>query len=259
MKKCHFISQLLIVVILSSAAFIGCADQTTSYTSKSELTATVAKYFPLNQGACVEYVITNNWNHTTSRQRFTVGTPISINGRDNFPWMSQNVLYPQIRDTGYFYIADSSLYYFDSRSASAERVLEAPFTVGNSWQRSTPVVGTNGQNNLLDILTGNGGIKNDNGGGGVQGGNDSGFGGAGKCFPTTGADYFIVAAVENIKFADGNEYKNCIRIENRSGDYANYYWYAPGAGLVRYAINSTVQTYPGGEIVGEIAAPSIFY
>jgi len=124
-------------------------------------------------------------------------------------------------------------------------VLEAPLTVGRSWLRFTPVDVNQGQDNLLDILTGNDGAKTD----------DANTGGliATKSFPTIGANYFIISALEEIYLDNGNSYQNCIRVENQSNGFTNYYWYAPGVGLVRDVINATPESFPSGEIVGEIS------
>ena len=133
-------------------------------------------------------------------------------------------------------------------------MLEAPLTVGRSWLRFTPVDVNQGQDNLLDILTGNDGGKASDPSDGAKT-DDANTGGliATKSFPTIGANYFIISALEEIYLDNGNSYQNCIRVENQSNGFTNYYWYAPGVGLVRDVINATPESFPSGEIVGEIS------
>jgi hypothetical protein len=244
LKKLFFIFLFAVVLFTISLIVYSCSDNVNSYTSNAQ--PSLGQYFPLTAGKNMIFTVTNNWSHTISRNLHTIGTPVQIDGKSIFPWTQQNIQYPQFKDTGYFYVDGNSLYYFDGAGAAPEKVLEAPLTVGRSWLRFTPVNVNQGLDNLLDILTGNNGGK-------ASDSSDTGGLTATKSFPTIGANYFIIGAIEEINLDNGNSYQNCIRVENQSNGFTNYYWYAPGVGLVRYVINATPNSYPGGEIVGEIS------
>jgi len=102
----------------------------------------------------------------------------------------------------------------------------------------------------LDIVINDQQIKNYNDGDGLP--DPYNGNGAAKNFPTMGSNYLEVSAIEDIKLSNGNSFTQCLKVENGSRSSSNYYWYAPGVGLVRYVIGVDPQNYPEGEVVGEV-------
>lgn len=254
------LAPFIIALSLLSIIYISCSDGTVTYTSSSPTPASVDKYFPLEQGVSANYTITDNWDEIVAHRNFTIAAPVTLNGQAHYRGIYVNMEYPALRDTGYFYIDGTSLYYYDDYQASPEKILEGPLTIGKSWQRFAAAETASGQNNLIYILTeGKGGKYDDSSlvSDDETDGDDGATGGAAlKYFPSSGANYFRIGAIENIELKDGNTFENCVRVENKSGQYTNYYWYAPEAGLVRYVINATDDTYPDGQVVGEIYSAS---
>jgi hypothetical protein len=243
----------------------GCSDNSTA-SLPAPAEKTIADYFPLKQGQSSEYAISNNWYSLTTQDRYTVGGVTIIDGQSCYRWLRQNIAYPNHYDTGYIRYEDEAVYFYANATAGPEKVLEGPFTVGHYWQRFEPTTVTpETDNNLLDNLTEGDGAKatdtlstiaiTDDGKedlGGLPGS------GTAKTFPTSGSNYMRITAIENITLDNGDTYKDCICVENKSGTYTNYYWYAPGVGLVRYALDATAETFPDGQVIGEKTPKRLF-
>ncbi|SYZ73539.1 exported hypothetical protein [Candidatus Zixiibacteriota bacterium] len=263
MKKYSLKISLLFMAVVMTAALIGCSDNSVSDVTPVAGTS-VQDYFPLKAGATVDYTVQDKVHQIVSHQKFTVAGPVVFNGQSNYQWIYRSVEYPNYRDTGFFCIDGNALYYYENPGAQPEKILEGPLIIGKSWERFAPTNNwSNDTTTLIDILTGNNGKGEDSlvTGGGIQTEydlEDDGGTIATKNFPTTGGNYAIVAAVEELTLADGNSYINCLRIENRTGAYINYYWYAPGAGLVRYVIGANPGVPSDGQIVGEMASQRPF-
>ncbi len=263
MKKYSIVISLILGIAFYMAVISGCSDNVISDVSRVPETS-VQNYFPLKVGTTVGYTVDDNVHQIVSHQKFTVAGPVTVNGQSNYQWIYRSVEYPNYRDTGFFRIDGNALYYFENAGAEPEKVLEGPLQIGKTWERFAPSnPGSADTTTLLNILTGNNNKGEDTlaTGGGIQTGfeqqdNDGTI--AAKNFPTTGANYFFVAAVEGLTLSDGNSYANCIRVENRSGAYTNYYWYAPGIGLVRYVIGANHGVPSDGQIVGELASQRPF-
>ena len=254
----RLIASLTIIALV--AIIQGCSNDSVVITNSSGTPASVDKYFPLSPGSSVDYTITNYLIHDTTHLNCTVGSAVTHNGAISLPWLTQYEEYPSVKDTGYFHVDGNAVYYLENGAYSPEKILETPLEVGRSWQRFTPTENDKDTGNLINILT-NHDEKGDSGAVGIdQDDNNDDIKSItpGKNYPTTGANYFIITAVEDVTLADGNMYRDCIRVENRSGDFINYYWYAPEAGLVKFANNIKPGEYPDGQVNGEIAAKKPF-
>jgi hypothetical protein len=254
-----------LTVFIMALLFWGCSNNSSTTSTTADLTKTVADYFPLKQGQSADFSIDNNWYSLTTEDRFTVGALTIIDGQSSYLWLRQNVAYPARYDTGFIRYESDAVYFYANATAGPEKLLEAPFEVGHYWQRFEPVTVTIDDDNLLDDITDgddqkNGDTsftipisddKNDNLGG-LPGSGTS------KTFPTTGSNYMKITAIEDIQLNNGDSYKNCVCVENKSGTYTNYYWYAPGVGLVRYVLDATAESFPDGQIIGEKSPKRLF-
>jgi len=127
------------------------------------------------------------------------------------------------------------LYYYSATNADPEKILQVPLSNGSSWATSDVV-----SDDFTDIITG---TKTDS----TNNPNINS-----KNFPTVTAVNFTVEATESIQLNTGNSYSQAVRLSTPNGTRKNYYWYAPGIGLVRYVIGASTSSYPNGDIVGEI-------
>ncbi len=241
----------------------GCSDHASQITVSSETFTPVYKYFPLSAGGSTDYTITNNLNHTTSHLRCTMGGTVSRNDPGSVLWVTQYEEYPSIQDTGYFQLEGDAVYYYENGIDAPEKILEGPLTVGKSWQRYAPAEQHTDTNNLIYIFNDHDfSFKGDSGTAGTdetnRDENEMKHSGAAKNYPTTGANYFIISGIEDVTLGEGNVYYGCVKVENRSGEYTNYYWYAPEVGLVKFANNIKPGEYPDGQVSGVITGKRPF-
>ncbi len=223
------------IIMILAVSWIGCSDDTiVSYIDTPTLNdqgAAVEVYFPLNEGYTTIYNVTY-LNGGSEQVTFKASDKVRIDGIDAVIWVgsSSNSL-----DTGYFYAASNTLYYYSSVGADPEKILQLPLTSGTSWQTNDI-----NSNDFTDIITNTDadttGDPNINA----------------KDFPTVSAVNFTVEQIEPIDLNSGSHYNNAVRISTPNGTRKNYYWYVEGIGLVRYVIGSSTTSYPEGDIVGEL-------
>jgi len=256
MFRFHHSLAFSLILTAITALLIGCSEDSTLYSGGGSAEDDVSFYFPLQTGKAVDFVIKDQANQNQLRERFLIGNPVTLIGQQGYRWLSYDLSYPTYVDTGFMQIRNNALYYYDTPFSLPEKLLEAPVEVGRYWLRFDPTELSLGDtNNYIDDL---GDGQKDEDTTTFPGGNNHSGGIVGKNYPTFGSNYFMITAIEDIQLEDGNIYRNCVCVENRSGSMVNRYWYAPGAGLVKYSIDATSVTYPGGQIVGEIAPPSNF-
>lgn len=245
------------LIISTIVMWVGCSNSDTAFSPTTETDPEISTYFPLTAGTSKQFVEVNKSVNDTSYHWFTISDPVIIGGRQVFRWIDDIVERPTFVDTGFLFYDNEAIYYFESPYETPEKLLTSPFEVGSVWLRYDASAVQLEYDNLIDIFSDYTYDKNNDDG--VQGGffdggdpysNDGAK--AGKCFPTLGANYFKITAIEDISLDNGNNFEDCLRIENNLGGSINYYWYSPGVGLVKYAIGADSENYPEGEIVGQI-------
>jgi len=253
---------LVMVLLIAILAAYGCSEKSSAplTIAATEEVPPIEQYFPLSTGKVIDFSITNNQTEIESCDRYTVGSGLENRGEKSYIWIHTNPKYPSYVDTGYFYQLGNALYYLEDAEATPEKVLEAPFTVGRSWQRyQTRELVLGESDNLLETLINGGGGKNPDGAGDPDNpaapeeeipGDDSPF--LAKNFPISGSTQMTITALEDIELDNGYVFENCIRVENGSASYRNNYWYAPEVGLVRYVLGINATSSPDGQVVGEI-------
>nr|MBN2277715.1 hypothetical protein [candidate division Zixibacteria bacterium] len=256
MKKSFLI--ILIIMIAGSIPLVwmGCSDSTTSveYTAPEEPGLT--EYFPMKTGSSIQYAEYNHVINDTGYYIYTIGGSATVGTHQGHYWIKSNLEFPAQVDSGVVYYEGEALYYIEDAADIPEKLLEAPFTVGRAWVRYDASQ-ISLEYNIIDSILNNNDSKYDdnyNGLGGDDGGeiDDNNMNGATKSFPTLGANYFQISACEDIVLEQGVAIDECLRVENKNGRATNYYWYAPGTGLVKYVLGVNIDTYPDGEVVGEI-------
>ncbi len=252
----------IILGFILMAIVIGCSDSSVdSYLPDSEALA----YFPIQPGTSHDYVLTDNINDNQALQRLSIGDPVYLGGHWSFPWQSFDPVTGQLIEQGYIYADGDAIYYFTPNSA-AEKIIEAPFIAGRTWDRIDGLTDEQARDydySFLDTLIVGSYDKY-----GLETGDDGGDSGT-KDYDDGNADennpsYSTPLPVDNIntlkirstassvELANGSTYNNCLLIESHSGSLTNRYWYAPSVGLVKYELN-VWENYPGGELVGQLA------
>ncbi len=266
MTKVLKISVLFILTISVAFIWVGCSETNKVVVSGSgDGTAEVSDYFPLQSGLGYYFTVVNNAYNDTSTYLYSIGDPTVSNGRTVYPWVSRDTSFSTFTETGYFYYDDDALYYFENATENPEKILEEPFEAGRYWYRyslgeAPDTTATTddpydpfsdyGDKYGSDEEEGGGGGKDGDGQGSKEGQDDRSN--PAKSYPTSGSNYFALSAIEDVNLTNDNDYDDCIKVENTSNGKYNYYWYAKGVGLVKFALGVDEDNYPDGEVIGEL-------
>ncbi|MBN2226572.1 MAG: hypothetical protein JW763_04345 [candidate division Zixibacteria bacterium] len=262
MKRYPSILITLALSMLALAGFYGCSDDSPTdaeLSSGIDAFNAVVEYFPVQEGVSADFTITDNVNSSEGHQRICIGKSVRVNGRQVYQWLFTNLDYPSLVDTGYLYGENNALYYFELGDSQAERILEAPFIQGRSWERyDVDITAEDEEETYTYALDSN--LTGYNGKEQVDDPQDDYIeyneSAPALTTPVTGSNELKIRAVEEaLETESGLEFDDCLRVENLDGGYVNRYWYAAGVGLVRYALRIS-EKYPEGEIVGEVTSSS---
>ena len=236
-----------IILIISAFAW-GCSGHfVTASDPVSFSNNDVVQYFPLDESYQSTFELTEV-NQASEFIVFKIGKKIPFLEDSAVQWIS---IVGNSVDTGFIVVSSNSLTIYESSNSGGEKILDIPLTVGKSWSRFSSIsAGT--EDDFTIIITDNK-LTNDSG---VTG--DSGV--ATKTFPTDGSAVMTVDKYESILLSNGDYYSNTVRISNDgSGSTRNYYWFAPGVGLVKYVIGSLDENEPKGNIEAELISHGFSY
>lgn len=221
-------------------------------------------YFPIQPGTTHNYVLTDNVNDNQVLQRLTISEPVNLGGHRSYPWQSLDPVTGQLVELGYVYPEDDAIYFFTPQS-QPEKIIEAPFLAGRSWDRvdglTDEEVLTYDYSYLDSLIIGSyDKYADDDDQDGYDGtkdfeddGDDQGGFVLSTPLPLDNLNTLKIRSTSSdVELPNGNTYANCIMIESYSGSLVNRYWYAPSVGLVKYALNIW-ENYPEGELVGHLA------
>ena len=234
-------SNIVAIILVSSAVAWGCSGHfVTASDPVSFSNSDVVEYFPLEPGYQSTFELTEK-NGSSEIIVFKVGKKVPFLEDFATEWISRN---GSSVDTGFAVVSSGSLIIYESSNSGGEKILDIPLTVGKSWSRFSSI-STGTEDDFTIIITDNK-LTNDSGSTG-----DSGI--TYKSFPTDGSDEMVVDKYESIQLSNGDYYSNTVRISNAgSGGTRNYYWFAPGIGLVKYVIGSYNSNDPSGNIEAEL-------
>jgi len=234
-------SKIAAVILILSAFAWGCSGHFVTASDPASFSNNdVVEYFPLDESYQATFEL-KEVNRASEIIVFKVGKKIPFLEDSATLWISK---IGSSVDTGFVVVSSSSLTIYESSNSAGEKVLDIPLTVGKSWSRFSSIsAGT--EDDFTIIITDNK-LTNDTGSTG-----DSGV--ANKSFPTDGSAVMTVDKFESIQLSNGDYYSNTVRISNGgSGSTRNYYWFAPGVGLVKYVIGSLDANDPTGNIKAEL-------
>ncbi|MDH4156622.1 MAG: hypothetical protein OEW00_05040 [candidate division Zixibacteria bacterium] len=242
------ISGLIIsAAVLLCLAWIGCSDDTITTVSPpgsndgTSANSEVLYYFPLNEGYQTIYDVVNS-DGTKESETYTVGKEVSRGSATAMEWLSYTS--SNGKDTGYFEATATALYYFEDLGAAAEKIIELPLVIGQSWPRYEDGSLLSDYEDGIDII-----FDND-----FKFPDSTDFmDGTLKNYPTTGLSTMTVTAIEKLQLDNGAYYSGAVKITNTNatGTY-NIYWFAPGVGLVKYIIGASALYATSGSKVGEL-------
>jgi len=222
MKSTKVLLGIVVIAAILVAAIPGCSDKTfTSMTAMISPDAQPTAYIPLEEGWRVTYVVLEP---ESGHFDIEVTDPVTVAGHPGFTIRKTDRATGQIV-TFYRYIKDNAIFESQSLSQPGVRILESPFVVGNNWNRydtvTTSVVIDNG---IDDDGPGDTGKEDDEG--------------SLKTIPDDVYSTMSIVAFENVQALNGIEYGNCLKVAWQTDEsIVNYYWYAPGIGLVKYEQN----------------------
>jgi len=196
-------------------------------------------YFPLNEGYSCTFEINTSYG-SSEMISYTVGKVVAFQGGLATLWISND---NGQKDTSYFVLNGSSLIFYEGIKSAPEVILDLPLTVGKSWNRyDTP------ESEIPDTTTidGNDFIIKDT----TNAGNGAGLS---PSFLTDGLAVMTVDKIESVELSNGRFYSGVYRVSNVAGSNAkNYYWYAPGVGMVKYVLGAVESENPSGGIQAEL-------
>ena len=224
----------------------GCSSNSGT-TSSGTIGGDVTYYFPVSEGYKTVYQVSTavGGSQTVS---FEVGRQVPFGMSTAWQW---RVTTGDNTETSYLIVSDSSVVYYENSRLPGETILSLPLRPGESWNRFTSVTqDTTTETNYYDYW------KNKLGGGSEPGTDtyDDAYDGKTyeKVFPTMGSNELTVDGVESLGLSTGQVYSGSIRLRNGgAAGKSNYYWFAPGIGLVKYVIGAG-DDYNTGEIVGTL-------
>ena len=234
-------SKIVAIILIFSAFAWGCSGHFVTASDPASFSNNdVVEYFPLDESYQTTFEL-KEVNRASEFIVFKIGKKIPFLEDSAVQWISVT---GSSVDTGFIVVSSSSLTIYESSNSAGEKVLDIPLTVGKSWSRFSSI-STGTEDDFTIIITDNK-LTNDTGNTG-----DSGV--AEKSFPTDGSSVMTVDKYESIQLSNGDYYSNTVRISNDGGGSTrNYYWFAPGVGLVKYVIGSLDANEPKGNIEAEL-------
>lgn len=223
LRKLFWVTSVAFVIL--SIWLIGCSDNSfVSSSSSISENAPATIYVPLEQGWRINYTTVEPSSEYYSVE---ITDPVSIDGNPGYTIRQVNNITNEI-SYSYMYSDGDAIYESYSTNQPGEKILEAPFVIGHSWDRF-------GESTYSDIDDPNSNGYDDNG-------NDYPPVDSGSYLKTLpGSEYTVMSIVnkETVETLDGTSYSNCLKIEWQTGiNTYSYFWYAAGIGLVKYQSTS---------------------
>ncbi|MBI5267404.1 MAG: hypothetical protein HY851_09260 [candidate division Zixibacteria bacterium] len=228
-----------VMILTLVLGWAGCSESVkTSISSPGGSSSPILEYFPLDPGYTTVYA--TSVQGMPSQTTFTVGNTRQIGNAQAIRWIVQTQ--SGTLDTSYFVATDSALFYLESEYANPEKILSLPLTVGNSWPRyyNYDVTGytndgiyTNYGYGWSTWTLGDSVLIKDS----IANANKDTIFGAFKNYPSEGANTFTINAIEPVSVGGLGSFSGALKISNVGyNGTTNFYWFAPGTGLVKYLI-----------------------
>jgi len=241
MIRKHGLTFVLVTLGVAAITWYGCSDHTVkNIVSADEWPAeTGESYFlPLEQGFTVIYEVTRA-DGSSNMITLEMGKMVQMGAIMAYEWFSDD---GSTRDTGYIAAGVDAAYFYESANSEAEKMIELPPAVGDSWERFSEEYGGE---DWVDILSG----QTD--GDDEQDAQDDAIA---KVLPSEGGNIMTVVAIEDVQLSNGQQFNGAVKICNESSAQGkvNYYWYVNRIGLVKYMLGVSEGSNPRIEVTGEL-------
>lgn len=230
---------LLAIIWLTALVLGGCSDGTitTVVSQDTELSDDIINaYLPTAEGYTVAYNVYYS-NGTSDMTSIAVGREVQLGSVSAIEWIARG---ENGADTGYISVSADWIYFYESTSSAAEKIIEMPLTTGQSWLRFSD--SDDIDDGLTDIITG------------IEDTIRTDIESSGKVFPSVGEDLMTVAGREPVRLSNGLYFSDAAKIynENSADNTKNFYWWVANVGLVKYVLGATDEQGTGGNVVGEM-------
>ncbi len=241
-------------LIIASVSFVGCSGSDSISSNAKNVNLGAMNYFPIQVGYSASFVVTDANGAELRRESYSADSAVFFGGHRGVRWVQRDLSDSSVISSGVMHWNSdrSILFHSADSSRNVERVLRLPFTTTAVWPRWREP--NNGGTTVGDPGTGQtgGDLGNDNGlndgsnGAGLGNGVEDGTNPLLTSYPTQGLPTFHVASLSVDVTVNGKVYPDCLLVVNANSDNTvNRYWYCPGVGLVKYALN-----VPFGKSVG---------
>lgn len=258
MTRRSLVSAAVATIAMACLIFVGCSEDgiivTNAADGEGQTLSEIQRMFPAQVGYQVIFEVTQS-NGSSEIVTYTVGEEII------FGYSTAHEMHVRSssgeRYTNYFVFTDSALFFYENWSDEPEKVLSIPFSSGSTWNKSDGVT-TLATGDTTDTDNG----SNDNQTNDYKGGEDDpvdpkpgdngGGGAANKNFPGNNAGNFTIEGTETLALSNGDVFSGTIRVRADGDAVTNYYWFAPGVGLVRWVLDADQNDMFDGTEVGEL-------
>lgn len=218
--------------------------------SSNDITSSVENFFPVEAGSIREYSISNP-NGTIDTVSFEIGSTVPFGSKLTKEWIAVDQF--GVKSTSLVTISPSAIVFYETPNAPGETILALPLEAGASWLRYGE---SSDDSEIGDSF---GGLITNLNGKGEPADADSTVDGksgdpidAGKNFPIDGSETLIVDGFEKVLLSNGEVYSDAVKLRNGGLGGVNYYWFAPGTGLVKFVLRGQTDGSEVGATVGEL-------
>lgn len=234
-------------IAMACLIFVGCSDDSIIITNSPEgdgqQLSEIQRMFPSEVGYQTIFDVTQA-NGSSEIVTYTVGEEVI------FGYSTAHEMHVRSnsgeRYTNYFQFTDSALYFYEYWSDDPEKVLSLPLSSGSSWGKTDGIV------EIADDTTDTPADTTDNQNDNVKDTDEGNDRGTNKNFPGNNAGEFTIEGIESLALANGEMFSGVIRVRNDGGGLTNYFWFAPGVGLVRWVLEADQNDKFDGAEVGEL-------
>lgn len=210
-----------------------CDTQTPTNLSVEPAAPGIADYFPMQAGYSASFIVRDSSGAVLRTEHYFASSATTFDGYPGVNWNGDDG--SGETEESIIYSTGVAVYQTTPGAVNSEQLISEPLEVGASWARwvSEPT-------DTLIVDSDGSGDGHDSGGLGVvnedkpNDGNEP----AGSSFPTKGNSTFFIASVDDVVVSGGQVFEDCLQVVNAGNGYSvNRYWYSPGNGMVKYALN----------------------
>jgi len=239
MKTGRIFGLLGLITLFLGIVMPGCSDQTfVSSTTVVPGDADPDIYIPLEQGFRISYVLLEP---ETEYFDVEITDPATVAGNPGFTVRNTDRNGGQT-ETYYLYMKDNAIFKSGSTTYPGEKILESPFVAGKTWNRfDTTASGTGITSDTEDDWLNDVGDDQDDG----DPGNTL------KNRPDENYGQMTITGFETVEAVNGNKYGNCLKVAWQVDESTyNYFWYAPGIGLIKFEECKSLSAAADGQVLG---------